>query len=175
MVNLSSVPSPDGPTHLATALRQVKLMDAFTPEELFRLASLGTTSRVEPHQNVVIEGELSWGLYLVLEGSLGVFKSNKLTGDPFDLGQLEAGSFFGEMSLIDEQPRSATVRSLVPSHLFYIKKDAFQRFLDASPHLRLRFYETCVRMLVMRLRDLDDNYAISQYQLWKTALKKEAA
>jgi CRP-like cAMP-binding protein len=74
---------------------------------------------------------------------------------------------------VDENPRSATVRTLTNCELFYISKETFIEFLNRSVDLKLRFYLNCVGNLVVRLRELDDNYVISQYQLWQSALKKE--
>ncbi len=156
-------------------LREVKLLKTFTDAELGELVKLGAPAHYEPYANIVIEGELSWGIYLILEGLVGIFKTNKLSGDLYDVGQLRSGSFFGEMSLIDSNPRSATVRAITDCNLFYISKDTFGQFLKKSTDLKARFYESCIQSLVSRLRELDDNYVVSQYQLWKTALKKEAA
>ncbi|MEK6578925.1 MAG: cyclic nucleotide-binding domain-containing protein, partial [Bdellovibrionota bacterium] len=108
-------------------------------------------------------------------GIVGVYKNNQLTGTMYDIGQLRAGSAFGEMSLIDNNPRSATVRALTDCHMFFLSREAFQKFLSTSIDLKLRFYESCIRTIVQRVRQLDESYVISQYQLWKTALKKEAA
>lgn len=165
----------DGIKPSVSLLKEIKLLKPFTDQELLQLIQVGTSAAYEAHTNIIIEGELSWGLYLILEGILGVFKTNKLTGEDYDVGQLKGGGFFGEMSLVDENPRSATVRGLTNCQVFYISKEAFQAFLGRSQDLKLRFYESCVKNLVGRLRELDDNYVISQYQLWKTALRKEAA
>jgi CRP-like cAMP-binding protein len=156
-------------------LKDIKLLQTFTDAELTQLIFSGTGCAYEAHANIIIEGEMTWGLYLILEGVVGIYKTNKLTGENYDVGQLRNGSFFGEMSLVDENPRSATVRALTDCHVFYISKDTFSQFLSAFPGSQLRFFESCVKTLVSRLRELDDNYVISQYQLWKTALKKEAA
>jgi hypothetical protein len=48
-------------------------------------------------------------------------------------------------------------------------------FLERSQDLKQRFYEACVKDLLIRLRELDQNYVTSRYQLWKTAFRKEAA
>jgi CRP-like cAMP-binding protein len=162
------------PIHVTSALfKEIKLFQSFSERELDRLISLGTSVQYESHTNIVIEGELSWGLYIILEGLLGVFKTNKLTGQSYDVGQLRTSNFFGEMSLVDDNPRSATVKTLTQCQLFYISKDAFTNFLDSSKDIKLNFYQNCVKTIVNRLRELDDNYVISQYQLWQTVIKKE--
>jgi CRP-like cAMP-binding protein len=156
-------------------LKNIKLLQVFSDSELAQIIGMGTSSTCESHANVVIEGEMSWGLYLILDGIVGVYKTNKLTGDLYDVAQLRPGTFFGEMSLVDNNPRSATVRALTDCQLFFISKEAFQQFLGQSSDVKLRFFDSCIATLVSRLRELDDNYVISQYQLWKNALKKEAA
>ena len=154
-------------------LKGIKLLKSFTDAELEELILLGTSSSFEAHSNIVIEGELSWGLYLILSGVVGIFKTNKMTGESHDIGELKAGSFFGELSLVDENPRSATVRALSNVDLFYISKETFLGYIEQSIELKSKFYMNCIKILVTRLRELDDNYVISQYQLWKSALRKE--
>ncbi len=156
-------------------LKNIKLLSPLTEQELAKLITVGTPLKTEAHANIVIEGELSWGLFLLLDGVVSILKTNKLSGNIYDVGQLRSGSFFGEMSLIDDNPRSATVKALTDCQLFYISKEKFLEYLGQSPGLKLRFYESCIHTLVTRLRELDDNYVISQYQLWKAAMRKEAA
>ena len=158
-------------------VREVKLLKSFSDTDLGKLIAAGHGVNFEAHGNIIIEGEQSWGLYLILEGLVGVFKTNKITGDIYDLAHLRRGNSFGEMSLIDESPRSATVKALTDCQLFYISQEAFGTFLSTSEAVKVGFYENCIRDLAGRLRELDENYIVSQYQLWKIALKnsKEAA
>ncbi len=164
MVNASAKPS-------VQMLKEVRLLNNLSEQDLSRIIALGRGFTHKAHSNIVIEGELSSGLYLIMEGVLGVFKTNTVTGDVYDVAQLRRGSFFGEMSLIDEAPRSATVKALTDCVLFYISKEAFSSFLDSSSQLKVSFYENCIRDLSARLRELDESYVTSQYQLWKAALK----
>lgn len=154
-------------------LKEIQLLNSFSEQELAKLIPGGTISEVEAHTNIMVEGEPSWGFYIILEGLVGVFKTNQLTGLSFELRELQAGNFFGEMSIIDDNPRAASVKSLTPTKLFFISKEAFHSFLNQSADLKLRFYSSCVKSLVNRLRELNDNYVVSQYQLWQTAIKKE--
>ncbi|MGK5087288.1 cyclic nucleotide-binding domain-containing protein [Bdellovibrionota bacterium FG-2] len=158
-----------------SVLKNIRLLKVFSDQELSSLIQHGEGMACEAYNNIVIEGEMTWGLYLILDGMVGVYKRNKLTGVDYDVGQLRTGNFFGEMSLVDEYPRSATVRALSDCQLFSITKEGFQQFLSKNPSSKSKFFESCVETLVHRLRELDENYVISQYQLWKTALKKEAA
>ncbi len=168
-----SIPAKVKPS--VSVLKGIKLLKVFSDQELTSLIQHGEAMGCEAYTNIVIEGETTWGLYLILDGMVGVYKRNKLTGVDYDVGQLRTGNFFGEMSLVDEYPRSATVRALSDCQLFSITKEAFHQFLSKNPNSKSKFYESCVETLVHRLRELDENYVISQYQLWKTALKKEAS
>lgn len=62
-------------------LREVKLLQCFTDPELGQLIAMGNSVTYEAHSNIIIEGETSWGLYLILDGTVGIYKSNKLTGN----------------------------------------------------------------------------------------------
>lgn len=157
----------------AERLKHIHLLNTLTDAELKELTTLGKNQTYEPHTNVIIEGEMSWGLYLIINGRVGIYKTNKLTGDSYDVGELDSGSFFGEMSLVDENPRSATVRTLSDTQLFYISKENFMGFLKKSEDLKIRFYLSAIRKLIARLREVDENYVICQYQLWKKVFKKE--
>jgi len=151
-------------------LKGVAILQCFSEHELARLLTLGEEVAFQADTNIVIEGDTQGGLFLLMEGFVGVYKLNPATSDLIELARLQTGQFFGEMSLIDDQPRVATVRSLVETRLFNIGSQAFHAFIHESPDRRSKFLEGCVRELARRLRDLDESYVISQYQLWKFAV-----
>ncbi len=151
----------------------ITLFQSFTKIELEKLISLGHLLSYEAQSNIILEAEQSWGLYLILEGSVGVYKTNKITRDYHEIIELKSGDFFGEFSLIDDHPRSATVKSKTKTQLFFISKKDFLAFLDLSIHVKVNFYFNCVKSLIHRLRELDDQYVFSQYQIWKSVLRGE--
>src|SRR4051794_10603997 len=104
-------------------LKGIKLLQPLNDTELTQLVQFGERQTFEAHSNIIIEGELSWGLYFILFGSVGILKSNKMTGVSYDVGHLREGSFFGEMSLVDDSARSATVRALSECEVFFISKE----------------------------------------------------
>jgi len=153
-------------------LKEVSILKCFSDAELEQILALGETKAFDPHANIVIEGELTYGLYIMLEGLCGIYKGNRGTNDTYDVGQLRAGGFFGEMSLIEDGSRSATVRSLTDAQVFFVGKEQFNQFVAQSAELKTRFLESTVKDLCGRLRELDENYVSAQVQLWKFALKK---
>lgn len=157
----------------ADTLKAISIFQTFNDDELNQLLALGQEMEYEPYTNIIIEGELSWGLYIIIDGSVDVIKTNKLTGTSYELGQLKAGNFFGEMSLVDDSPRSATVKSITAAKVFFLPKQTFMEFLETALELKARFLSNCIHQLIKRLRQIDDDYIICQFQLWQTALKKE--
>ncbi len=92
------------------------------------------------------EGEESNEMYYLSSGTLGVFKRK---GDAEQqIGTIYSGELVGEMSFIDGEPRSATVKALGDCELKVIPKDALQRYLSGQP----KWYKALVQTLLDRLR-----------------------
>lgn len=155
------------------ALARIALLHCFDENELKELQLMGGLVRHEAYSNIIIEGELSWGLFLLLEGMVEVLRSNQLDGVPYQIAQLTPGSFFGELSLIDSNPRSATVRALTDCRTFYVDKKSFDSFLDRDSNRKVKFYKHALTLIATRLREVDENYIVCQYQLWSRALRKD--
>lgn len=155
----------------AANLRESRLLQGFTDDELQILVRGGEILTFEPHALIVIEGEPTGGFFFLMEGQAGVFKTNKSSGDLCEVASLRSGNSFGEMSLIDDAPRSATVQALTVCKTFHLPRSAFLSFLNGNAKTKCEFYERCVVELSKRLRELDDHYVYNQYQLWKVALK----
>ena len=159
-------------------IKQLKAIPIFAPlndEELSQILEIGTTEFFEPHASIVIEGELSWGIHFILDGQVGIYKTNKITGEVYEMGDLRTGGYFGELSLVDENSRSATVIALVETVTYYISKDIFFKFLEDYLDTKIKFLSGSVRTLAALVRELDDNYLISQYQLWDRVFSKDGS
>lgn len=158
----------------AQRLRDISVFARFTDDELTMLYSIGTLVRLKPKTNAVIEGEPTRGMFLLLYGRVSVYKTDPTSGSMVRLAMLEEGANFGEMSLFDSAPRSATVVAETTCYLLQLDAENFNRFLaEAGDDLQVRFFKTCAEELATRFRRLNGDYINSQQLLWKYALRKE--
>lgn len=157
----------------AEQLSKISIFRNFTQEELVDLYSSGEIRSYRPKAHAVIEGEPTRGLYIILAGTVSVYKTNDVTGTLHRLALLEEGANFGELSLFDTAPRTATVSAESTCHMFFLDADVFERFLEhGGPHSASRFYKACAEELVGRFRNLNSDYVTAQQLIWKYALRK---
>lgn len=157
----------------AKQLESIKLFRQFTQEELKRLYNKGEVRILRPEAYAVIEGEPSRGVYLILHGTVSVYKNDPETGSMVRIAYLETGAVFGEMSLFENAPRSATVGGTTLCYLFYLDVAVFEAFLqEVGADAQIRFYKTCAQHMSERFRLINNDYIISQQLLWKYALRR---
>ncbi|MBK8767035.1 MAG: Crp/Fnr family transcriptional regulator [Burkholderiaceae bacterium] len=131
-------------------LRRVPLFSGLTEPQLENLAG-GSARRSYPKgRTIVAEGEPSQSMYILLAGRAKVQRSDS-EGKEVILAVLSSGEFFGEMSLIDDAPRSASVITLEPCEFMAVSKEAFKAMLVQSPEVTM----AVMRGLVRRLREAD--------------------
>ncbi|WP_374335768.1 Crp/Fnr family transcriptional regulator [Methyloversatilis sp.] len=114
------------------------------------VAKVANMRRVPRGSIVVRAGDKTDFVYLVLSGSLKVLVSDE-EGREVILSMLGPGELFGEMGVLDDNPRSATVVTVVPSDLIVIAKSDFKRVLQENFEVSMFI----MRNLVARLRTAD--------------------
>jgi CRP-like cAMP-binding protein len=158
----------------ATKLSEIAIFKRFNAAELRELYTQGNFSVLRPQSHAVIEGESSRGLYVILEGTVSVYKTDPSNNSLARLAVLESGAYFGELSLFDQAPRSATVTAETTVQCFTLEADQFHKFLEKmGENLQMRFYRTCAEDLVDRLRKLNSDYITSQNMLWRYAFRHQ--
>jgi CRP/FNR family transcriptional regulator/CRP/FNR family cyclic AMP-dependent transcriptional regulator len=126
-------------------LRRVSLFNDCTEEELRRIADISRTVEV-PAGTVVTEiGAPGDSFFFIIDGRVSV-QTPVGVGDP-----LCPGDFFGEMSLLDGEPRSATVTAMTDLRLLVVDRAHFWRLLNESPDLVRRI----LTLLSRRVRRLE--------------------
>jgi CRP/FNR family transcriptional regulator, cyclic AMP receptor protein len=123
------------------------------PEDDLRAISQHAITKTFPKNTVVIhEGDVSDSLYVIIAGRVKVFLSDE-EGKEVILNTQGTGEYFGELALIDEAPRSASVMTLEDTKLSIISKRDFEACLARYPQIALQV----IKGLTQRLRNLTEN------------------
>ena len=133
-----------------TLLRNVPLFAGLDEHQLGVLARAIVRKSVGRNAKIIGAGDPTDSLYIVISGRLKVLMGDE-QGREVILSFLGPGEFFGEMGLLDDRPRSASVVTLEPCELLSISKTDFKRSLAENFELSLMV----MRGLVKRLREAD--------------------
>ena len=118
-------------------LKKVKLFSALRDEDLPILAKMAKTKHYEKNSTILLESDdKNQSLFIIAKGKVKVFISG-IDGKEALLSILNQGEFFGEMSLLDNEPRSASVKALEKSELLVIRRDDFLQELINYPKLSM--------------------------------------
>jgi CRP-like cAMP-binding protein len=109
-------------------LREIGLFGGLDDETLIVLARELPLELVGVGTRVVCEGDPARDMFVVVDGELEVLKRTK-SGGEVRVAMLGPSSWFGEMSILDVQPRSASVRALAPSRLLRVSAESVDKLL----------------------------------------------
>jgi CRP-like cAMP-binding protein len=132
-------------------LRTVSLFQDLDGSTLGTLSSLLVPKRIRAGEVVFRELDPSDALYVVERGSVVVSKHVHNEVD-IVLTRFQPGDFFGEMGLFDEAPRSATAQADVESHLWMLKRAAFNEILTKHTEIAAKICYRMVGVFIHRLR-----------------------
>ena len=129
-----------------TLLERHPLLVNLTPEQLARVSQAGEVESYNPNEQIVLEGSLGDALFLILSGQVAVHRGAQT------FATLGAGEFFGEMSLVETAPRSATVTSMQATFLFRLAHDALRNMITEDAGVASILLVQVVKTLSERLR-----------------------
>ena len=134
------------------AFEKIGLFAELSEEDRAAIAKLAVNRHFPKNTMVLCEGDNSDCLYVILSGKVKVFLSDE-EGKEVTLTHQGEGEYFGELAMLDESPRSASVVTVEDSKLAVISKTAFDKCMENNPGIALKV----MRGLARRLRDLTEN------------------
>lgn len=127
------------------AIRESPIFCGLSEENLQELIAGARQESVEAGVCMINEGETGDSLIVLLDGEMEVVRD---TGDgETRLAKFGPGAFVGEMALVDNVPRTASVRATAPSEILVITKEQFDQLLDESPDACRALVRTILRRL----------------------------
>ena len=131
-------------------LRQVWLFAGLDEQQLDAVSSLTFQKTFEPGELIVEEGRTGNGLYAIISGNVEAVKAPG-TEQERTVNRLGTGEVFGEMALLGEWPRTATVRAIDEVECLGIDRWVFLTQLERHPQVGIKL----LQVLAQKLRDSD--------------------
>jgi CRP/FNR family transcriptional regulator, cyclic AMP receptor protein len=132
------------------ALKAVPFFTRLNDRELEVVRSVATERTYPKNAVVLTEGEMGDSLYMIQSGKVKVVIGDE-EGRELILKILGPGDFFGEMSMIDKQPRSASVTTTEPSTFLVLTNAGFEHCVELAP----RIANMVMQILAQRVREAD--------------------
>lgn len=129
-----------------TLLERHPLLVNLEPAQLERIARAGEIESYNPGESIVVEGSLGDALFLILSGQAAVHRGSTT------FATLGGGDLFGEMSLVEPVPRSASVTAMSPAFVFRLPHDALRGLISEDSQAASVLLVQIVKTLSDRLR-----------------------
>lgn len=137
------------------ALRTIPLFANIDDRDLAQIAAFATLCTYSKNSIIITEGDTSSALYIILSGEAKVFVSDE-DGRTNVINRLGPGDYFGELSLIDGEARSASIETLTKCQLSIFSRQFFVSYLEANPRVAIRLLEGMVQRLRRSTRHAKD-------------------
>lgn len=128
---------------VADFLRKVTLFEDLDDRSIAAIVNAIVEQSYPPGQEIMREGDSGVGAFIIRSGRVEVFQ--KRGNEQVRLGEMGPGDFFGEMALLDEFPRSATVRAAEPTTCFGLTRWHFRGILESHPQVALGILPVLVK------------------------------
>lgn len=151
----------EGP--LTDFLKEVSLFDGMEDKTLSQVFKLGKVQNYKAGEVVIQEGQEGGNLHIMINGRAEVSKSGKTPTEKKYLADLGRGSIFGEMSVFDDAPYSATVKAREDCSVHVIKGEDFKKFLKKNPDVAYDVFCTLIRLVSSRLRRTNLAFALLEF------------
>ncbi len=129
--------------------------------DLFLVKLAGKYSKCDPGHVIYSEGDMGNTMLLILSGDVNIVKQSPETDEPVVIATRSAGEFIGEMALVEESPRSASVIAKTACKVLEITKSNFERIIKEKPSFALDVLESLSNKLresdSSRITDLEKN------------------
>lgn len=141
------------------ALKKIPIFQHLSYKEQTAVLSIASTRSFPAGREIVLEGEPGEELFVVVKGRVAISKGG------VDIAELRVGGHFGEMGLIDDAPRSATVRATEPTRVMVIARADLMNLMKRESILAVKMLWSFVQVLSDRLRAANSELSEARQEL----------
>ncbi len=131
------------------ALKRVPLFAGLSKKELGQLARASEDLEVLPGKVLCKQGRLGREFFVIVEGEAEVERNGKR------LATMKPGDFFGEIALLEQSPRTATVTAKTPLRFFVLTGQAFRHLVDESPSVQRKVLQALAKRVLSLAREAE--------------------
>ncbi|OGS20000.1 MAG: hypothetical protein A2252_01765 [Elusimicrobia bacterium RIFOXYA2_FULL_39_19] len=139
-------------------LQNIPIFEGLNKGALGKITGIIYSKKYAADEIIFEEGKVGKALFIVSSGEVAIHKATG-ENDSKILAKLGPGSFFGEMALLEELPRSATAKTTQETTLFLIYKVKFDWFMERDPRVGLKVIFNLAKVLSARLRETSEFFA----------------
>lgn len=149
---------------IISVLQTIPSLRGLATDELKLIEPLFTQKTFHAGDFIIVEGTQGNTMYIINRGVVLVTKSDR-TGEQVSLGVLNDGAFFGELSLFDNLPRSATVTAIEETTIFMLTRADLDKVFTTNLEIANRIYHNTLLEIFSRFRKRLSSFTFSQYYL----------
>lgn len=131
--------------------KKVDLFRGLAPGDIAKIFSKGLTIRAAKGEAIFYKGTVGSQMYVILAGKVAVYDGHQC------IAMLTTGDMFGEMALVDKEPRSGTVIAAEDSHIFVLSEVTFYKLL--TKNVAIKILLNIIRTVSYRLREANKKLA----------------
>jgi len=129
------------------ALRSAPLFEDLSRKELSQLARVSEDLQVDPGTVLCREGEIGHEFFVIVDGKVKISRKGRR------IATRDGGDFVGEIALLEQIPRTATVTAETPVRLFVLTRKDFRHLLDETPSVERKVLRALARRLAEVSKD----------------------
>ncbi|XP_022706623.1 cAMP-dependent protein kinase type II regulatory subunit-like isoform X2 [Varroa jacobsoni] len=134
---------------LAKAVKNILLFRSLDASQMQEVLDAMFERKVGPNDIVIQQGDDGDNFYVIQSGLYNIFVKNSLTGENVNVGKYDNHGSFGELSLLYNQPRAATIQATTEGSLWAMNRQTFRRIVLKSAHKKRIEYEKLLESVPM--------------------------
>jgi CRP-like cAMP-binding protein len=155
-------------------LRGTSFFKYFSTMEIMRFNRVIFSKNVPAGEDIIRVGDAGDALYVIKHGRVGVMVDKDPNSPPIQVNTLGEMDYFGEMSLLDDATRSATIKAITDTQLIVLKRSDLEKIINSDFEMAAKFYKSVAIALAHRLRKANETIYTTTSMLASATIRADS-